>query len=1018
VRFYKIQVFYSFLLILAFLSNPSFVSQARILEDVKFQGVLKSEPAGSTPTFSIQISVVLMGNLSSGMTVSVTWSAPAAFCDTGGAPMDPLHSGDSTEVYGVWFGDHVEVVCQPYYIRKIPPPDQCIQPPIVDFTFDPYYPKVGYTIQFTDLSQACKGNSLVSWSWNFGDGGTSTQQHPTHSYSTKGDKLVCLNVKDSNNQYNSGCRTVKVKNEFPIARFFANPTSGNAPLTVSFDASSSSDSDGTIVSYQWNFGDGSTGSNVRTSHTYSSKGTYTANLTIQDNDGASSTANATITVNDNKPPVARINANPTSGKAPLTVTFDASGSYDPDGNITSYSWDFGDGSQGSGTQISHTYSAARTYAVTLTVRDNQGAHGDTTATIDVTEKKETDKEYLMAALSARIMAGYLRALKKVYQSYYEDKDKIILAVTAELSNTQETKTDKYRISGKDSFIGLLREVKRWVEAWAEAKSQTPGVATWQRLLPFWVNLLGAPLDFIVLKNSVSAALSESAGIIANILAGDIACNVGESRAVNEGITDLADKLEYEADLWERGEIDLALRVLKDQYRLVTEIGYFDDNAADQLKVLLGGSDTLAKMIGQEKIDYLVRGYSLSSVIQPVIKRWITIIESVAHKKSEDFQDGGRPNKIFEATQFRWCGLKFKKFKLPEGVIWEQYRAEICVENPSTAFNRCDDSYPIIIQKGENFGRFWISPVAGLPPGVRIDNFELSGTPEQAGTYCFDMVVGLTIESQQLVHAPALENSCLKVRRKDRDTNTITLNYGWNLIYIGTEENLQFSALERQCGKVYVFTISQGTLIAVNDTLFSDQSYLARLDGNTECKIKLVGKVLPNKSKLILSSGWNIVGMPYDVSSDSIYDSACVHPFVFAIRNGKMENIGRNRILRAFEGYYIRVDQFCEVFYSLKNNGISNTILDNDSRMKIMISVHGITFNVNHQGIDSFEVEIYTLGGKNIFKSNRVNGRSMHWNGTSNNGALLSNGVILTIITTYSSDGTAIQRLVKRLVIMR
>ena len=81
----------------------------------------------------------------------------------------------------------------------------------------------------------------------------------------------------------------------------------------------------------------------------------------------------------NQPPVANVTATPTSGTAPLAVTFNGSGSSDPDGSIASYAWTFGDGGTATGVTTTHTYQAAGTYTAVLTVTDNQGAtddHGD------------------------------------------------------------------------------------------------------------------------------------------------------------------------------------------------------------------------------------------------------------------------------------------------------------------------------------------------------------------------------------------------------------------------------------------------------------------------------------------------------------------------------------------------------------------------------------------------------------------------------------------------------------------
>jgi PKD repeat protein len=143
--------------------------------------------------------------------------------------------------------------------------------------------------------------------------------------------------------------TGSLVNQAPTANFTANPTLGESPLDVIFDASGSTDSDGTVDSYAWDFGDGATGSGATINHTYSA-GTYTATLTVTDNDGATDTSTRLIQVTSppvNQPPNASFSANPTSGESPLDVSFDASGSTDSDGSVDSYSWSFGNGATAS-----------------------------------------------------------------------------------------------------------------------------------------------------------------------------------------------------------------------------------------------------------------------------------------------------------------------------------------------------------------------------------------------------------------------------------------------------------------------------------------------------------------------------------------------------------------------------------------------------------------------------------------------------------------------------------------------
>jgi len=174
----------------------------------------------------------------------------------------------------------------------------------------------------------------------------------------------------------------------PVASFTYTPSSGQSPLTVSFNASSSHDSDGTIVTCQWTFGDGSNGTGVTPSHIYTttSNHTYSVTLTVTDDGGAQATDSHLVSVTPpppNSPPVASFTRTPSSGEAPLNVSFDASTSYDSDGSITSYVWDFGDGGSGSDVAASHTYNSAGIYTAQLTVTDDDGATDSIAQTIQV-----------------------------------------------------------------------------------------------------------------------------------------------------------------------------------------------------------------------------------------------------------------------------------------------------------------------------------------------------------------------------------------------------------------------------------------------------------------------------------------------------------------------------------------------------------------------------------------------------------------------------------------------------------
>jgi chitodextrinase len=155
-------------------------------------------------------------------------------------------------------------------------------------------------------------------------------------------------------------------NQTPNATFAVSCTT----LACSFDASASADPDGTITSYAWNFGDGSTGTGRTTPHVFGSADTYQVTLTLTDNRLGTATAQRTLTVStSNVAPTASF----TVSCNDLDCTFDSGGSSDSDGTITDASWNFGDGATANGRVVTHSFAGTGTYQVGLTVTDNQGA---------------------------------------------------------------------------------------------------------------------------------------------------------------------------------------------------------------------------------------------------------------------------------------------------------------------------------------------------------------------------------------------------------------------------------------------------------------------------------------------------------------------------------------------------------------------------------------------------------------------------------------------------------------------
>jgi len=267
--------------------------------------------------------------------------------------------------------------------------EESVWGPVVSFTFDPASPEVDETVTFDASDSSDLDGNIVSYEWDFGDQTTGSGVNSTHAYSSAGIYTVTLTLTDNDGVTDIATQiiTVMPKPLPPEASFKFSPASPEVGQPVSFDASSSSDPDGTIVNYFWDFGDGTTENQtggVTMIHPYTSEGSYNVTLTVTDNDQLTNTTTKSITVSPHpkEAPEASFTYSPLNPEANQTITFDASGSSDPDGTIINYFWNFGDGTTGAGMTATHSYPLDGTYTVTLTVTDNDALTDTTTETIN------------------------------------------------------------------------------------------------------------------------------------------------------------------------------------------------------------------------------------------------------------------------------------------------------------------------------------------------------------------------------------------------------------------------------------------------------------------------------------------------------------------------------------------------------------------------------------------------------------------------------------------------------------
>jgi PKD repeat protein len=251
-------------------------------------------------------------------------------------------------------------------------------PPVAAFTSNCSY----LACTFNGTGSNDPGGSISQYAWNFGDGGTATGTNatPAHTYTQAGTYTVRLTVTDNQGATNMVSHTVTVApNAPPVARF----TFGCSGATCTFDGSTSSDANGPIASYAWNFDDTTTDTSGATppAHTFPGGGTYHVSLTVTDGANATNTVTHDVVIAAEVDPVASFTYSCTD----LACSFDGSDSSDANGPIAHYAWDFGDGSSGPDSATAmHTFGGAGPFTVALTVTDGTNHTDTATHTLDLT----------------------------------------------------------------------------------------------------------------------------------------------------------------------------------------------------------------------------------------------------------------------------------------------------------------------------------------------------------------------------------------------------------------------------------------------------------------------------------------------------------------------------------------------------------------------------------------------------------------------------------------------------------
>lgn len=329
-------------------------------------------------------SIVVMGGYD-GSNQNDVWSLNTA----GSTEQNPTHTYTSAGTYQVTLqafnpAGYDSIVQADYITAAVTP--------VANFSSNVTEGAIPLSVYFTDLSL----NSPTSWFWDFGDGTNSTDQNPTHVYASAGIYTVSLNASNAGGSNVSTQLSYITAYTVPVANFSANVTEGAVQMSVNFTDLSAN----TPTSWSWDFGDGNTSTDQSPTHTYMSAGTYNVSLNATNLAGSDVTTRTSY-ISVYITPVANFSADVTSGTAPLSVSFTDLSNNTP----TSWLWDFGDGSNSTSQNPTHSYTVAGSYNVTLNATNAAGSNVSTQTTyINVsaapsTEESSNDGDGVRASVS-------------------------------------------------------------------------------------------------------------------------------------------------------------------------------------------------------------------------------------------------------------------------------------------------------------------------------------------------------------------------------------------------------------------------------------------------------------------------------------------------------------------------------------------------------------------------------------------------------------------------------------------
>ncbi len=240
--------------------------------------------------------------------------------------------------------------------------------PIADFIYFPDNPTTTSTVFFNSTSYDTDG-IVVNWTWMI-ENNSYFGENVQHHFVEDGSYNVSLTIRDDNNGTDEIYYHIFVANELPVIQYTIEPNEPST-LDIVFFNSTSYDIDGFLVNWTWDFGDGNISYTENTTHQYMINGSYIVNFTITDDDNDSMIDQQSIYVG-NEHPIVNYSIEPDEPEINQTVYYNST-SYDIDGYIVNWTWDFGDGNTSFIENVTHQYSMNGSYVVRLTAIDDDNA---------------------------------------------------------------------------------------------------------------------------------------------------------------------------------------------------------------------------------------------------------------------------------------------------------------------------------------------------------------------------------------------------------------------------------------------------------------------------------------------------------------------------------------------------------------------------------------------------------------------------------------------------------------------